>query len=203
MRYIPTVPNEITHEWLIQELYRIGDQISAYDGTWDDMRFPATAINPPGLASDPGFDTTYGAWLFSGTATELLYLAMQIPHDWVVGSPLKPHVHWEKTTSASGNVYWRMEYYWHKIGEVVSGITTLNTQTVASGTPDTDTADKHLITPFSEITTEGIGISDVMTIILSRIGGDALDTYNADARMLEFDIHYQKDHGSELEFVKE
>ena len=43
----------------------------------------------------------------------------------------------------------------------------------------------------------------MLLIKLSRIGGDASDTYGADARLLEFDIHYQINTlGSELEFVK-
>jgi hypothetical protein len=38
---------------------------------------------------------------------------------------------------------------------------------------------------------------------LSRIGGDGTDTYTADARLLEFDIHYEVDSmGSSEELVK-
>lgn len=39
---------------------------------------------------------------------------------------------------------------------------------------------------------------------MSSIGGDALDTYASDARLLELDIHYQSDgHGSERERAKD
>ena len=38
---------------------------------------------------------------------------------------------------------------------------------------------------------------------VSRIGGDALDTYGADAKLLEFDVHYLVDSlGSGGELIK-
>lgn len=49
----------------------------------------------------------------------------------------------------------------------------------------------------------GIQISDMIVWKLSRIGGNGADTYGADARLLEFDIHYQQDApGSIAQFTK-
>ena len=172
--------------------------------SWDDMQFPATAINPPGQASDPDFDIVNGGWLFDSTSTELIFLMAQIPHAWDVGTPLNPHVHWQKTTDAAGDVFWQLDYKWCPIGEVMdAAFTTLTADTVATGTPDTDTTDKHLITGFTDIAGTGKGISDMLVMKLSRIGGDVDDTYGADARLLEFDIHIAHDTlGSDERFVK-
>ena len=174
---------------------------STFDGSfellttfWDDMRMPATAINPPGLASDPDFDTTNGGWLFGATGTELLFLAVQIPHTWKEGTELRPHVHWQKTTSASGNVYWQFEYKKAPIGQVMdSAFTTLSSSTTMTATPDNNLAGEHLMTQFSTIDMTGGEISDMFLIKLSRIGGNSADTYGADVRLLEFDIHYESD----------
>ena len=170
---------------------------------FDDLRFPASAVNPPGIASDPDFDTTNGGYLFDATSTELLFLIAQLPHGYKEGTTLYPHVHWEKTTNASGNVKWEVEYQWSRIGETRDSATSISATAVASATPDTDTADKHLITPFPEISDSDAQISDMLIMQLKRLGGDAADTYGADARLIEFDIHYESDtQGSRQEFIK-
>lgn len=169
---------------------------------WDDLRAPATGINPPGQVSDPDFDVTYGGWLFAASVTETLIVHMQMPHAWKEGSVIRPHVHWMKTTAASGAVMWEIDYRWAPIGEVMdSSWTTLTASTPAVG--DNDLADEHALTSFTEIDATGKGLSDMLLVKLSRLGGDAADTYGAYARMMEFDIHYQLDDpGSRQEYSK-
>jgi len=184
--------------------YRLTDNLDQWI-VWEDLRFPATAINPPGLASDPGFDTTNGGFLFDAASTELIFLIEQLPPSYSTGSNLKPHVHWQKTTSASGTVLWRLEYKIAIKGEVMdAAFTQLDAYETVSATPDDDTTDRHLITAFDEIDGTNLGISDMLLIKLSRIGGDGTyDTYGADARLLEFDFHYQRNSpGSNEEFIK-
>lgn len=202
--YIPEQTTEITLEWLERQLYFISDAFSSRIGLWEDLRFPASAINPMGAASDPDWDTTVGGFLFDASSTEQLYLQVQIPHAWMLGTVLQPHVHWEKTVDDSptpGDVYWQLEYRWHRVGEAMTAATTIASST--SAITDDGTNDVHLITAFSDITTEGVGISDMLTMVLSRIGGDAADTYGSDARLLEFDIHFKSDQsGSEQAYAK-
>lgn len=171
---------------------------------WDDLRFPASLANPAGSASPPGYDTTNGGLLFAAAGTELVFFQAQLPHFWAIGTTLFPHCHWQKTTSAAGNVYWQLEYKWCPIGEVMDAtFTTLASSTVVGGTPDDDTANQHLITALGEINGSGKTISDMLLLKFSRIGGNAADTYGSDARLLEFDIHIQNDgRGSLLEFQK-
>lgn len=173
---------------------------------WDDQRFPAAAVNPPGLGSDPDFDSLNGGWLFAAGSTELLFIAAQLPHAWKVGTDLEGHVHWQKTTSAGGNVLWRLSYKWAPKAAVMDvAFTDLDASTVISATPDNDTANEHLITDFADISGTGKGISDMLMMKIARIGGDGADTYGADARLLEFDIHYMltaDQPGSASEYVK-
>jgi hypothetical protein len=167
-------------------------------GGWDDLRFPATAVNPPGLVSDPAFDTDKTGWLFDATGTEQIQVIAQIPHAWKVGTTLKPHIHWEKTTSATGNVFWQLDYVWSRIGEARDASITL---TGYSAPISSNVADVHQLTELGNIPVVSEDISDILVMKLSRVGNNSNDTYGADARLLEFDIHHQVDSfGSTSEF---
>lgn len=169
------------------------------DTVWDDLRSPATAINPPGQVSDPDWDNTNGGWLFDAAGTEVLWLIVQMPHGWKEGTAIRPHIHWMPTNTNTGNVLWRMEYKWTNVHGTDAGtFSTLNVLDAGDGT-----ALKHQIAGFEEIDGTGKTLSSMLSIKLSRIGGDVTDTYNADALLKEFDIHYQMDAlGSDEEYVK-
>ncbi len=193
-------------EWILRELrnYHAAAIIDLQQDAWDDLRFPASGFNPPGGASDPDYDTTNGGWLFAASGTELLFMQVQLEHKWKEGSTLRPHVHWQKTTSAGGDVVWELAYKWAPIGEVMdAAFTTVTASAPVAGTPDNDTADEHLITSFGDMTATGKELSDMIMVRLSRLGSDGDDTYGADCRLLEFDIHFVVDsRGSDSEFVQ-
>jgi hypothetical protein len=174
---------------------------------WDDLTAPATAINPPGAASDPGRESTTGLLRFDASSTELIYHLFHVGHTWNEESDLKPHVHWEKTTSAAGNVAWQLSTQITSIvdgvGQTRSGWTDRSSVSTSS-TQDHDTADQQLLTPLATLSMTGHTISTSILARLQRVGGDASDTYAADARLLEFDIHYQRNSlGSILEYAKQ
>lgn len=172
---------------------------------WDDLRFPAQGINPPGAVADPGLESTTGLLLFAAAGTETIAGVAQMPHAWDEGTTIKPHVHWQKTTSAAGNVLWQLDYEVINNGDTAAmaygsqgqGVTPMD------GTPDGNTANQVLITSLGDITMVDKRISCLIFWKLSRIGSDASDTYGADARLIEFDIHYEIDsRGSIEEFTK-
>jgi hypothetical protein len=171
---------------------------------WDDLRFPASAVNPPGAESDPDLDATDGCYLFDAGGTEILFFQVQMPHHWLLESEIKPHVHWTKTTSASGNVAWKCRYQIAKLGNAFSGTWTDLSEKTTSAITDNDTANEHLLTGLGTIDMSGAdSVSSMIKIEISRIGASEGDTYGADAKLLEFDIHYQIDSaGSETEFTK-
>jgi len=178
------------------------DNTTRYHSSWDDLRFPVTAINPPGAVSDPTFDTTNGTLLFGATGTDVIYVIAQMPHSWKEGTAVVPHVHWYKTTSAAGNVLWRLEYKKFPIGAVGDAdFTAIDQATPAIS--DGNVALTHALTSFGEIDMTGLTLSDMLLMKVSRIGDNAADTYGADAALMEFDIHYQIDGlGSQQEFTK-
>ena len=187
----------------------LGPKYPTIDGLeqvrWDDLRFPVQAINPPGQASDPDVEATTGMLLFDAGSTEIVFGVAQLPHSWLEESSIIPHVHWTKTTSAAGNVLWRLEYELVNNGDVAAldyG-TALDSVTPVAGTPDGNTANECLISTFGYVDMTDQKISSLVFWKLSRIGGDGSDTYGADARLLELDFHYIRDgRGSQEQFSK-
>lgn len=159
---------------------------------WDDLRFPAQGINPPGAASDPTRSTTNGLLYFSGTADNVIAGVAQMPHAWAAGTTVVPHLHLIFPTSASANTRWKLEYntgsvngnFMHALGTY----TTLATVTVANPA----NVLKHVIASFGDLTMTGHKESAIIVWKISRLANtDALDTDTNACVLTEFDLHYQ------------
>ena len=175
-----------------------------FESKWNDVVTSFVGFNPPGGALDaPDVSADDGTLLFDDTDVEVAALFVQMPHSWEVGTVIRPHVHWKKTTDAAGDVAWKLEYKVANAGgDFAATYTDLGTFTdTAEGTVDNDTAARHLITGFGEIDMTGYTESCVLIFKLSRVGTDAGDTYAADAAALSFDVHYLVDSlGSTAEY---
>lgn len=165
---------------------------------WDDLRFPAQGVYPPGLASDPTWDATNIGWSFSPTVTNILQMVCQLPHSYKEGTSIYPHVHWEPSNTDTGNTLWRLGYRWRNNGETAAALTTQDILVPAGGTALTLQIDS-----FAALTKANATISSILDIELSRIGGDGTDTFTGNAILKEFDIHFMKDtDGSLNEWIK-
>jgi hypothetical protein len=170
---------------------------------WEDLRFPAQGINPPGGVNDADVEATTGMLLFDAGSIEIAMGVAQMPHSWDEGTEIRPHVHWTPTNTNTGSVLWQLDYQIANPGEAFNftdGWTTLQVLDAASGVSGT-----HQIAAFGEIDMTGKRISCCIHWKLSRAADDETDTYNEDARLIEFDIHYQNDRsgGSVQEFTKQ
>jgi len=156
---------------------------------WDDLRFPATQINIQGVVDDPDVDSEDGTFLFANNVTDIIKLIAQLPHGILRDSKVYPHIHWQATTSSIGDVFWRLEYQIASIaGSFPGSWTALD---ILGHT--TNNANRHLFSGFDPIDLSGYDLSSIIKFRLSRHGTEATDTYNSDAKLLEFDVHYQKD----------
>jgi hypothetical protein len=172
---------------------------------WDDLRFPAQAINPAGAVAAPAVDTTEsgfpGTLLFDNVTNEMIAGAAQLPHTWKIGSDLRPHIHWSKTTSAAGNVVWH--FYYRIIRRGATADAWVGPVVGVDALSSANTAEREAITAFDVIPGSSLSLSQMLCWRIYRMADDAGDTYAADARLFEFDIHYQTDsHGSGAEFLK-
>lgn len=156
---------------------------------WDDLRFPAQAVNPPGAVSDPDVSAEDGCLLFDAGSVEVIFIAAQMPHGWISGTPMRPHVHWCKTTSAAGDVVWGMKYRWAAPGQTFTAWSSSYSLSTAS-IGDADTANHHALASFPLLTLRGQS-STMILFEIARIADSEDDTYAADAKLLEFDLHYQ------------
>jgi hypothetical protein len=164
-------------------------KISLAQTAWEDLRFPAIGINPPGAASDPTRDTSDGRLVFSASAENIIAIQVQMPHHWLQGGTLYPHVHWSPTSTHTGNVLWRLQYKVANINAAFPGsFTPIDILQAGSGT-----ADMHQMASFPTISMTGKTISCMLLMLVSRVGNDGTDTYTGTAKLNEFDIHYQVD----------
>ena len=165
---------------------------------WDDMRAPASLINPAGSIAPPSISTGDGSLVFSkGKAISIWF---QLPHSWREGSNIVPHIHWTKTTTEAGYPNFKIKYKWGNVGDVIPAFSSLISGTLEVS--DSNTIDKQALISFGEIPSIGKKISSMICIYLERVN-DASDTYAGDIKLYELDIHYQVDaFGSIQEFIK-
>ena len=171
------------------------------DDYWDDLRFPAGGLNPPGSARDPAFNDELGLFTFRNNQDNVVGGLAQFPHAWKEGSVIAPHVHWIQP--AAGNVLWQLEYrLLPAVGaEFPSAWTTVTSTDAVSAYPGS--GDWVQITRFPNIDMTGFTISAMVLFRLSRLADSPLDTLESNIELLEFDIHYQVDTpGSMQEFIK-
>ena len=168
---------------------------------WDDLRFPASGLNPPGPENAPTVNATLGTLTFADSATRVIAGLAQMPHAWAEGTAVEPHVHWIQP--AAGNVVWRLEYRLLPAvgGEVPGDWTTVTASEAVSAYPGS--GNWVQITRFPAIAMTGLKISAMIIFRLARLGGDSGDTLASAVDLLEFDIHYRIDTpGSQQEFIK-
>lgn len=163
------------------------------DLVWDDLRFPASGINLFGIVTPPTLDVTtlFGTLLFDSATVNAVVGVAQLPHSWKPGTIVKPHIHWTKTTNDPGLPLFAFAYAIANAGEVFPAYSDAIANPGVPAVADDDTAQQSAIMKFSDIDMTGFRESCIILWGISRIGGDVGDTYPADARLLEFDIHYQ------------
>lgn len=166
---------------------------------WDDLRFPASGINPPGGENAATRSETTGLLEFAAAADNLLAFQVQLPHAWKQGSAVEPHVHWMPETTHVGNVVWKLEWKLVGINQTLPAEYSDDTITVAAG----GVANVHKLSDFAAIDLTGQTVSTMLVCILSRLGADDADTFTGKAILLEIDFHYQIDgFGSVQEYIK-
>lgn len=171
---------------------------------WDDLTFPAQAINPLGSAAPPAIDTNLaefpGTLLFSGSAVNIIAGVAQMHHTWEEGTAIHPHIHWMKTSVDASDLAVGWQFKWRKSS--VTGIwTDWSAWQDAVLIAGSNTQLRHTLSIFPLIDMTGDTVSAMIAWQLQRTGDT--DAYNAQARLFEFDIHYRKDSfGSALEYSK-
>ena len=175
------------------------------DTFFDDLTFPASGINPPGLASDPTRSTATGLLEFSGSQDNLLAGVAQMSHKWKEGTTLHPHLHLINPTANALVSRWKFEYNRGNVnGNYENAYGVYTTLATVSHTNPNNVL-KHALLDFGDLTMSGYGgVSCCILWKISRLANsDAADTDTSAIALVEFDIHYELDApGSREELVK-
>ena len=181
------------------------------DIKWDDLRVTLdNGSNAAQINSIPGISGPQ-LWYFRyGQGVEAMSFQVQLPHTWVEGTTIYPHLHWTPGGSnVSGDVEWNLDYtcvnYDATTVQVFPAITT--NSVVASPASGNFVQNGHYITALSTANAgiDGTGkkISSILICRLWRNSSTTGDTYNDDAGVLFLDFHIQIDgYGSRSTFVK-
>lgn len=159
---------------------------------WEDLRFPAQAINPAGIAAPPAL-VEQGTLEFDGTIDNVIAGFAQMPHGWRESSVVRPHIHLIAPTANPGkNSRWRFEYNRANVNgafdAAYGSYSSLPTVTVAN--PDDE--DLHFLVSFGDLSMTGMGPSAGILWKITRLANtDALDDDITPWALLEFDLHYQ------------
>ena len=174
---------------------------------WDDLRVEPVAKTSGAKA--PTFGTFRdGLLLYQFDDVALasekeVYFNVQMPHDWLEGSDISPHVHWVPLVAGTAGqvVDWGLEYTVAKIGDAFGASTTIYASALTYGTITAQYS--HCLTDLPDIVMTGKTISSILACRLFRHSSDASDTLTQTAGLLYCDFHYQIDTiGSRLEFTK-
>jgi hypothetical protein len=192
-----------------QRLLLDGGPDASFSGEWEDLRFPMTGN---GLDTSTGrlyTDYTEGTVNFASNArypNEPALMNVQLPHGWVQGSNVRPHLHWYQAQNQIPN--WIILYRWAPKNVLKLSWAELIYNVGAVFTyPGAGTI--HQITKWPEISGAGTTISDMLQIILYRDSANnsgkfaGADPYTVDAETLEFDCHIRMEsYGSPEEYTK-
>lgn len=156
---------------------------------WDDMRVSLTKASvgsaTPSLAV---FRSPVQAWSFSKSALNEMFFDVQLPHNWVAGTDILPHIHWSPGASTdTGVVRWELEYTWASLGEAFPAATLLDPVDVAAA----GVAYQHQLTKLGTCTGTGKKLSSVLMCRVARVGNATEDTFDAVAWGLSVDFHIQ------------
>ena len=174
-----------------------GNVLLGGDGTaFDDLLMPLVQ-GKQGQTDKPVWDATNLGYLFpQADATQILYLNCQIPHRWLVGSTIFPHVHFDQSVNAVP--VFKIDYKWVSIGGTVpAGWTTYTMDTLV--TPYTSATIHNIVNGAAGIAGTGKGISSMLQMKLYRDD----NVYAGNCLATSFDIHIEIDSfGSNTEYSK-
>ena len=156
---------------------------------WDDMRVSllrgTTGVNLPTLST---FRNGVQAYSFSATVLNELFFDVQLPHGFVPGTPIEPHLHWSPGNSTNtGVARWGLEYTWQNINGAFPASSTIYVEQAGAGV-----AYQHQLASFGNLSSAGFGVSSVLMCRVFRDAAHANDTFNVGAFGISMDIHFQE-----------
>lgn len=163
--------------------------VSASDEIYEDIQFPIESLNPAGIGTAATLVDTSGQSgidvALSFVATNTLYVVCQLPHAWIPGTTIYPHIHVQPQLATANTISWDGWYSIADIGEAFPPsvvIPTFNTNIPVSSQW------KHLLLPMP---TDGIPMTGKVgpsTVVRLKFQVAAA---TAAFHVLGLDVHYR------------
>ena len=161
--------------------------MTAQTNVYDDIVFPLTTLNPPGLESPATLIATNGPsgdqMALYTDVNNVLFVVAQMPHTWTAGTTIYPHIHHTPASANSVTSVWRVAYSVADIGG------TLPTSTVV--TQQVITAAGQWAHRLNDVPTNGISMSGKTgpsTIVSMKY---TLLSTSEPLRIKSYDVHYR------------
>lgn len=141
-----------------------------------------------GSWSAPKADADTGLPTFQGRKVTEIRATVQLPNNWVKGTPFIPHIHWMRETDSLASVYWDCRIK-HAPAAGLFDTAWTELGVAALYTADDGHNMRHNVSIWLPVDTTDVGYSDLFVFQIIRQGND--DDYNGLAHLLDFDIYYQ------------
>jgi hypothetical protein len=164
--------------------------VTGGSGGWEDLRAPATAVNPAGIVTAPSYDESNVGYNFNGTQDQRIDIIFQLPHGWKRGSNLRPHIHVRPLTNTNGNIVWHLKTSWSNSFGQQPDWTNTNTTMILSNAGTNNILREHILSLGNSVSPSGAKESSCVKYILERLGTATADDYTGAVLLDEFDCHY-------------
>jgi hypothetical protein len=161
---------------------------------WDDLRISAEQVRTQGATNIPAWaEWKTNLWALQFTNNDAVFFTCQLPHGYVAGTDISPHIHFiPNGIATTGMVTFTLDYAWLNIGGTYSSTLSVSGSKMVYGD-----VDKHLILELGEIGGTGDdgadrSFSSMLVCRLYRMDtGFETPLYSRKINFLEFDFHYQ------------
>lgn len=187
--------------WTKRELKKLREDPNEYP--WDDLRFPFVGRNLDTTSGRLDYNFYNGCMGFQSNAEfrvqDTVSMPCQMPHEWLEGSGVRPHIHWIQQGSDVPN--WLFGYKKYKNGQtctVDTDFTSNHTLVVGNEIFTYSSGNIVQITEFGEIDMSDMNASDTLQFCLWRDDDNdsglfaGNDPSSITELALELDVHYRK-----------
>lgn len=158
---------------------------------WEDLRAPATAVNPQGIIDAPSYNDTHVGYEFNETTDKRIDIVFQLPHGWKKGTNSRPHVHVRPLGNQSGNVVWQLHTSWSNSFGQQPAFTITNTNMVITNTIGNVILKEYIVSLGNSVPNVLSNESSCVKYKLIRAASTTEDNYANSILLDEFDMHYQ------------
>jgi hypothetical protein len=154
---------------------------------YEDIVFPLTTLNPPGLESPAVLISTNGPsgdqMALYTSANDVLFVVAQMPHTWTAGTRIYPHIHHTPASANPVTNVWRIAYTMSDINGTLPSSTVVTNRVI---TPAGQWAHR-----LNDVPTNGIDMAATVgpsTIISLKY---TLLSTSEPLRIKSYDVHYR------------